>query len=724
MVFEKDRQTISNIIDFHWVVSGESGRIVNLTMNKIDFNRGEEAIIDMQLADRADLHFSQGEIKSLGEVKLLTTLSCSNNYQKNVENIININDNRNLQVKIPVDKNVQDCTVKTDLSKDDTQLHSKVLAYTQEDTIDTVNNKSNENNLITFLLLALVLIALIGGTFFFIIKKKNINAKLLLIPLLFIFWGIGYDNALAGHCTAVSIVISSPQPSPMEYEYGQTIPLKGNAVVTYCTNYPADLKLSFYLDDNPSAFYSRDYYVPAQYSHWYSGTTSTESIEFGIESISDTPLSPGWHKVRMDWFQDCTRQNEGKASGSVTRWFYVKSPEPTFRIQPMDLRVRVGDKLAYQSYYDEDGVASQSEQNVTSTTNWIIGSNIFLRNLGKGQFEALSPGISTVTANYSGKSITGNITVIDEKEPYLEIKADKNILIYPETTAISATLVEFDEDGSRIETEIDDKFNIRWQLLPTNFIEIIDVDNGLATIKGRQDENGFTQIRGIIRKDGKNIIGLSNPIQTKTPKLRVDPSNILTNSDPNINKEIQFRALFDHDGDSSTPEQDISSNSSTIWSLPLGSPLTNLTNGKFNIPARIIGNYPIFVRRGIFSSQGNLDLQGVATPMESDIIVELNKDRKIIAVATSRGGKFPYTYTNWNLIGEDNQPVRLERSAIVSNTSGNSGGNKVEFNVHPSVIAPQKMRIQVESIDSGGASDNPFKEIRYFGDTNIREVNP
>jgi len=623
-----------------------------------------------------------------------------------------------------VDKNVKDCTIKADLSKDDTQLHSKVLAYTQDGSIDSDNNRSYGNNIVIFISVFIGFILLIGGVMFFVIKKKNINSKLILIPLLFIFWGVAYNDAVAGSCTAVSIGISSPQPSPLQYEYGQIIPLRGYSIVTYCTDYPSDLKLSFYLDDNKSPFYSRDYYVPAQYSHWYSGTTSTESIEFGIESISDTPLSPGWHKVRMDWFQDCTRQNEGTASGSVTRWFYVKSPEPTFRIQPMDLRVRVGDKLAYQSYYDEDGVASQSEQNVTSTTNWITGSNIFLRNLGKGQFEALSPGISTVTANYSGKSITRNITVIDEKEPYLEIKADKNILIYPETTAISATLVEFDEDGSRIETEIDDKFNIRWQLLSTNFIEIIDVDNGLATIKGRQDKNGFTQIRGIIRKDGKNIIGLSNPIQTKTPKLRVDPSNILTNSDPNINKEIQFRALFDHDGDSSTPEQDISSNSSTIWSLPLGSPMTNLTNGKFNIPARIIGNYPIFVRRGIFSSQGNLNLQGVATPMESDIIVELNKDRKIIAVASSRGGKFPYTYTNWNLIGEDNQPVRLERSAIVSNTSGNSGGNKVEFNVHPSVIAPQKMRIQVKSIDSGGASANPFKEIRYFGDTNIREVNP
>lgn len=530
LVFEKDRKSISNIIDFHWVVAGESGRIINLTMNKTIFNSGEEAVIDMQFADRADL--SQVDIESLGEVKILTTLSCSDNYQKTLENIINMNDNTSLQVKIPVDKNVKDCNVKIDLLKDDTQLHSKVLAYSQDGLEDKANN--NNNNIVTFISLVLGLISLIGGVAFFVIKKKNINSKLFLIPLLFIFLGLSYDSAMAGSCKNITIAMASPQPSPMEYKYGEDIPLRGSAVITYCTNYPADLKLSFYLDNSTTPFYSRDYYVPAGYNQ--------SSIEFGTPTISGNPLTPGVHKIRMEWFQDCTRQGEGTAGGSMTRTFRVKQPGP-----------------------------------------------------------------------------------------------DDEVVI---------------------------------------------------------------------------------------PKLRLDPSYVITNAELDANKEVSFRALFDDDDDVTTLEQDVSSLPGTVWSVTSGSPVTSLGGGKFNIPAFTLGDYRITAKRQSFDANGTLSVQGLATPMESDIIIQSNKDRKIVAVATSRGGVFPYTYKDWKLIGEGDQVVELEGQPIVSNTEGASGGNKVEFNVAPSVIAPQKIKIEVRSEDSKGAFDTPFREFRYFGDTVIKELNP
>lgn len=723
LVFEKDRQSISNIIDFHWVVSGESGRIINLTMNKTNFNKGEEAIIDIQITDRADLHFSEGDIKSLGNVKVVTTLNCSENYQKSVENIVDLNSNRSLKVSIPVSKDVQGCTVEAKLLKDDTELHSKTLAYT-EDTDTGQIDKSQSNSRNAFLIISSVIafIVLIVVIILYFIKKRQINSRLLLIPLLFIVSGLSYNSAMAGPCTDISIGITSPQPVPKQYAYGENIALDGYSVITYCTNLPADLKLSFYLDDNPTPFYNRDYYVPGAYSHYYS--SGTGSIEFGVPSISSTALSPGWHKIRMNWFQDCTRQGQGTASGSVTRWFYVKPPSPTFRISPMDLRVRIGDKISYKAYYDPDGSASTPEQEVTNETSWNSTETDILKNLLRGQFEALREGSSRINASYSGISRSANVTILSENEPYLEINSDKNTLIYPDTATLTATLVEFDEDGQEIRTQIDNNAII-WTSQNINILQINTSNEGRATIKGVEAKEGYAQVSARIRKDGEWIRGISGPIQAKYPKLRIDPSSIVTNANNSTSQDVQFTAKFDHDANSSTPEQDVTSSRETVWRLPQGSILTNLGNGKFRIPpGNTIGNYQISVTRGDFDAKANLILQGVATPMKSEIIIELNKDRKIVAVATSRGGKFPYTYSNWKLIGEDNKEVPLEGNPIITNTPGNSGGNKVEFNVARSVGAPQKIKIQVESRDSGGAFDQPFKEFRYFGQTTITEVKP
>lgn len=717
LLFEKDGQSISNIIDFHWVVSGESGRIINLTINKTNFNKGDEAIVDMQLSDRADLHFSEGEIKSLGNVKVVTTLTCSDSYQKIVENIVDLNSNRNLQVTILVDKNVKECTVKADLLKDDTNLHSKILAYNEDEVINSVDAMKNQN-IVLFVAGILSFIVLIIWVIFYFIRKKSINSQLFLIPLLFIGLGLSYDTAMAGPCTAVSINITSPQPDPKKYAYGETIPLQGAAAITYCTDYPSDLKLSFYLDDNNTPFYDRDYYVPSRYSNWYS--SNTNSISFGVPSISNTPLTPGWHKIRMDWFQDCTKQNEGTAQGSQTRWFFVNSPESTFRIYPSDLRIRIGEKISYTSYYDSDGQASNPEQEVTSSTSWISSNINVLKNFNLNQFEALSKGLSTITASYLNKSKTAKVTVLADNEPYLKIEAENNTLIYPETTILTATLIEFDDNGQEVETEIGDNYDITWLSKDNNTLGVINVNTGRATVQGKKNKEGYTQVTAKVQIDGKTISGVSQPIQTKYPILRIDPSFIVKNSDINNAQEVQFKAYFDDDANTSTPEIDVTSDSATIWSVP--STLQNLLAGKVGIPAgNLTGNYNISVERGVFDAVSTLSLQGIGSPLTSDITIQFNKDRKIKATATTTGGKFPYTYTNWQVLDLNNQPVSLVGNPI---TSGAGNQSSVEFNLDPSVEAPQKLKVQVTVKDSGGASADPFKELTYFGISVVQETAP
>ena len=718
LLFEKDGQSISNVIDFHWVVSGESGRIINLTINKTNFNKGDEAIVDMQLSDRADLHFSEGEIKSLGNVKVVTTLTCSDNYQKIVENIVDLNSNRNLQVIIPVDKNVKECTVKTDLLKDDTNLHSKILAYTEDEGMNSVDAMKNQN-IVVFVAGILSFIVLIIWVIFYFIRKKSINSHLLLIPLLFIGLGLSYNTAMAGPCTAVNISINDPKPAPKLYQYGETIPLQGSASITYCTDYPSNLQLSFYLDDNKTPFYDRDYYVPTGYSNWYS--RNTDSISFGVPSISNTPLAPGEHKIRMDWFQDCTKQGEGTAKGSVTRYFDVAPPAATFRIYPSDLRIRIGEKISYTSYYDSDGKASNPEEEVTNSTSWISSNINVLKTFTLNQFEALTKGVSTITASYLNKSKTAKVTVLADNEPYLKIEAAKNTLIYPETTILTATLIEFDDNGQEVPTEIGDNYDITWSSKDSNTLKVLNVDTGKAEVKGVQNKEGYTQVMAKINKDDKNISGVSQPIQTKYPILRIDPSFIVKNSDLANTQDVEFKAYFDADANTSTQEIDVTSDSASIWSVPSGSSLENLGAGKFRIPAgNLTGNYNISVVRGVFEAASTLSLQGIGTPLTSDITIQLNKDRKIKATATATGGKFPYKYTNWKVLNLNNQPVPLVGDPITSGT----GNQSVEFNLAPSVEAPQKLKVQVRVEDNNGAFAEPFKELTYFGISIIQETAP
>lgn len=722
LVLEKDYQAISNIVDFHWVVGGESGRIINLTLNRANFEKGEEAIIDMQLADRADLQFSTGDIKSLGEVKVITTLSCDKNYTKTVENLVNLNDKRSLEVKIPIDKKVDNCTVKTDLLKNDKQLHSKTLAY----IADIENQKtieSENNNIVTYIGIGLILIIMIGLVF---MKRKKIFGKLFIMLGFLLLSSISYNNALAGPCTALTINIDDPKPSPYEYEYGENISLSGNAFVSYCTNYPSDAKLAFYLDTETEPFYIRDYYVPSSYGNLYSN--STNSLSFGIETISTNPLAPGWHTVRVDWFQDCTRQGEGTANGSITRYFYVKPPKPSFRISQEKVEIGVGDEFQYKALYDSDGPNGVNpEEDVTAMAVWSIKTGVSnIQSIGPGKFEGLAKGDSTIEVEYLGEKSESDITIRAVNDPYviITVKDDPATLIYPAETELTAKLVEFSSTGVKTETIIDDTFIVQWISLNDQILKVNKVVKGKAYVKGVLNKNGRTQVQVVVQKNLSSPVyeGVSNPIEVRYPGFRINPTIFATNSDSNTDKNIQFRSFYDEDGIGSLLETDVTNNS--IWSS--SDPKIKLVgNGEFLIPASFtdvgvieINSKYTDVLGNLFKTKADLYIKSIGTPLKGSIRILSIKGREIKVYVTAEGGKPLYTFTEHKVKESlTNIDIPLESSYITDN------GIIYTFKIQDGVTVPKKIKVQAKVTDTGGAFDYPTREFTYLGEGSIREIN-
>jgi hypothetical protein len=312
-------EKVSEVYRVHWVESGESGRVVSATLNQTSFSKGDTASVDVLLADRADLAFSQNVAQdSLGKVDVNVYLVCGGKVVTSGSQQVDLMQTNQTIVTMPVYKNVNNCSVRVDLLNEGKTLHSKEFVNTMS------NGKRNISDYGVWLYITFVtsLVALLGGVILILYKKRygkklhNILGSFLLVAAVMLS-GVSY--VLAGPCTAITLKVNSPIPEPYTYQYGETIPLDGSAHITYCVNRPVTLKLKFYVDDATTPFYEHDYRAKN-----YSSNKTTY-----FNSVLPGPLSVGEHKLVVDWVQDCTQQGEGIAKGKMIRFFTVVGDDTT-----------------------------------------------------------------------------------------------------------------------------------------------------------------------------------------------------------------------------------------------------------------------------------------------------------------------------------------------------------------------------------------------------------
>jgi hypothetical protein len=421
----------------------------------------------------------------------------------------------------------------------------------------------------------------------------------------------------------------------------------------------------------------------------------------------------------MEWFQDCTRQGEGTAAGSVTRTFYINPPEPSFRISQERAEINIGDKFQYKVWYDADGDANtQKEVDVTTTTTWTIKSGTSVKTTAnKGEVEGIIAGKSQIEATYLGKNATADIRVRAVNEPYLIITATKDKLIYPEETKLSATLVEF-PGGIKTEIPVNTIFNnIEWRVINDELLNVDRVINGEAYVQGKQNVKGFTQIILKVRKNlsSPKVESISKTIEVLSPTFRITPSIFSTNSDRDEDTDVSFKSFYDPDG-SGILEKDVTN--TTIWdSSDIN--ILSLGNGKFRIPKNY-GNFGQIDIKGVynsFNSTAVLNIDSIGSTLSGKITILSIKDREITAYASAEGGKPLYTYSDWKVLDTSNNLIPLESYNISSN------GVIYKFTINSGVEVPKRIKVQVKIKDSVIEEYDASKEFIYLGVGSIKEVN-
>lgn len=125
IVFLKNNQPISPKNNFRWVISGESGRVLFVKIDKNNYNSGEIANLNIALADRADLADPGMKIVSpLGEIDLKIQIICADNAIIGSKEIkINPLTQPVTDIEVPINSNGSQCGAVVNMIKNNQALH-------------------------------------------------------------------------------------------------------------------------------------------------------------------------------------------------------------------------------------------------------------------------------------------------------------------------------------------------------------------------------------------------------------------------------------------------------------------------------------------------------------------------------------------------------------------------------------------------------------------------
>jgi hypothetical protein len=706
--FEKNFEVVSNIVIPHWVVEGESGRIISASLNKTSFEAEEVAVVDVQLADRADLHFATGgEDSSLGEVELKGTLICDGNSVGTVSKIVNLRDATKTTLEIPVNKKASGCSVSLEMQKDGQILHTKTLDYddnTDKNMSDTLMSSGITSMIV--ILAGIVLVILLA----LVMYKLRVNSKkmsLWLIPLALVGFGMHVATALAGPCTAISINVNSPIPEPKLYEYGEQILLDGSAHVTYCTNLPSDLRLKFFVDEETQPFYEKNYYQPDYFG--YTATTEQSTVYFNGKVPG--PLSPGEHKVRVEWFQDCTRQNEGTANGTITRYFRVKSPESTLKVTGRQ-SINVGQTAQYRAYYDSDGIGPDPEVEITSNVGvvWSSSNPQFATSEGNGLFKGVHKGSTKVSVTFLTKTAEADLEINDQYDAYLELIPDKNTILVREKVNVKAIRHVY-ESGAWTTQEV--SFPIFWS---TSDITILR-NTGSGEFEGAGE--GLATVMAFYSYKGKWLVG-STDIRVFASTLKIQPSDVVAS----LGAEIQYRSYYDSDGvNGPVAEQEVTN--TTTWESSHPEISSLLAAGKYKAQkvgfSTIIGTYLGLTKNAM------LQVTDIETPLRADLRIfpttAYSGDLITAELLNTQGGVPPYKY---ELVSVGYDGALTETNQPITSLYGIKQDSPIfKFKYPAGTSAPSKFMIELKITDAKtGNFANLRKEITFFGEKKVQEVSP
>jgi len=311
----KDEKQISPRYDFHWVVSGETGKIDFAKINKDSFSAGEIAKISVILSDRPDIHLA--DVPSLDKIDLEVKLICQDSGQI-AKKTFNLNiaptAKNEFDLELLTDKTGKNCGLLLAMSKEGKLLHSYQLnseSYKIPPEITSIPStpalSATEGIILVLvaLLIIVCIIYLIG-----VMKKKEkppIIPLILIIFLTSIFYLFSPKLVKAGACVLPTITWNSPI-ADYTYRPGDQVRVETSMYINYCLNYPVDFSVVISLDGE-------------EYLSQKVIKTGNRTLEFS--SPIERDLTQGEHRIDINWFQDCTRQGMGTISGTLSRTFYV-----------------------------------------------------------------------------------------------------------------------------------------------------------------------------------------------------------------------------------------------------------------------------------------------------------------------------------------------------------------------------------------------------------------
>lgn len=409
----KEGKQISPRYDFHWVVSGETGKIDFAKIDKDAFSAGEIAKISVILSDRPDIHLAD-DVSSLGAVNLEVRLICQDSGQiaQKVFNLNIVPENKNeFNLELPADKAGKNCGLLLAMLKEGKLLHSYQLnseSYKIPPEITPITPTpalSTTEGIILVLAAFLIIIAiiyLIG-----VMKKKE---KPPIIPLVFIallisiFYLFSPNLAEAGPCVLPTITWNSPI-SDYTYQPGDQVRIETSMYINYCLNRPFDFSATIFLDEE-------------EYLKQQVRSTGNQTLEFS-SPIERKYLTPGEHRIDINWTQDCTRQGMGTISGDLSRIFYVApiqaascnlwfAPPALYNGQTTDLK--------WSSWEDSDEIIPYS-----CTGN--LGNGTLSGRWGSITVKPSSDQTCTATVNNENATSTCTASVNVSKIPVIYLKS-------------------------------------------------------------------------------------------------------------------------------------------------------------------------------------------------------------------------------------------------------------------------------------------------------------
>ena len=256
-LFGKDDQLLSNQLFFRWVVSGLGGEIIEVSLDKENYQKGEEAKVNLLITGPADMTTDPGQ----GQISI-DLLSAENIVAGSFKKAINLNE-KSYSFIIPIEKDVAYPLIKVELKKDNLLLDDYLIKTGAGSSLPSQESekKLTNNQFYSLILTALVLIFVLF--YFLSAKGKNMKMKkfLILIGTIFFFFGpLVAKAAVTEFDQGFQIFNTWNRPvKDQTFAVGGNITFQGTIISNNCLNMPLRSDITFYITDfqqQPAIIYS------------------------------------------------------------------------------------------------------------------------------------------------------------------------------------------------------------------------------------------------------------------------------------------------------------------------------------------------------------------------------------------------------------------------------------------------------------------------------------